>query len=87
MRLRWMPSGPRSVRDRLDTLALQVAQLPLDVSVQVPSRGHSAKAVIKLPQKSCQTRSNPHHGLGVHAEGLLMAILAKEPIDTPAMMS
>jgi hypothetical protein len=59
------------VGHRLDTLSWQIAQLALDVEVQIATGGDSAKAVIEPPQESSQFRFDSHNRFDVHADNLL----------------
>ena len=55
------------VRYRLDALVVQVAQLALDIHVQVTSRADATETVVKLVKKTGQFRFDPQNGVGVHA--------------------
>jgi len=56
---------------RFDTLSGQIAQLPLDIEVEIATGGDSTKAVIELVQKSSQFRFDSHNRFDVHADNLL----------------
>jgi len=56
---------------RLDTLSGQIAQLALDVEVQIAMGGDSTEAVIELPQESSQFRFDSHNRFDVHVDNLL----------------
>jgi hypothetical protein len=56
---------------RFDTLSGQVAQLPLNVEVQVTAGRDSAETVIKLVQESSQFRFDSHNRFDVHVDNLL----------------
>jgi len=58
------------VGDRLDTLALQGAELPLDIGVQVAARRASPETAIILVQIPRQGRLDPQNRCGIHSEGL-----------------
>ena len=61
------------VGDRLNALAVQVAQLAGDVGVQVLPVGPAAHAAVKTVQVLGQSRLDPQYGFGVHAHGLQYA--------------
>jgi hypothetical protein len=60
-----------SVGHWLDTLSRQVAQLTLNVEIQIAPRCDSTEAVIKLVQKSGQFRFDSHNRFDVHVDNLL----------------
>jgi len=55
----------------LDTLSGQIAQLTLNVEIQIATGGDSAKAVVKLAQEPRQFRFDSHNRVGVHVDNLL----------------
>ena len=62
---------PRGIRDGLDALTLQVAELPGDLCRQVPLRTDVGKTTVKLVKIRRQCRFDLQNRLCVHAEGLL----------------
>jgi hypothetical protein len=64
----WFTEG---ICHRFDTLSGQIAQLALNVKVQITTGGHPAEAVIKLVQESRQFRFDSHNCFGVHVDNLL----------------
>ena len=58
------------VGDRLDALALQGAELPLDIGVQMATRRTLPEAAVKFVQVPCQGRLDPQNRLGIHDKGL-----------------
>jgi hypothetical protein len=60
-----------SVGHRFDTLPGQIAQLTLDVEVEIAAGGDSAEAVIELVQESSKFRFDSHNRFDVHADNLL----------------
>jgi hypothetical protein len=55
------------VGNRLNAFAFQVAQLALDIQVQVPTGADAAETVVKLMKKTGQLRFDPQNCVGVHA--------------------
>ena len=60
-----------SVGHWFNTLSDQIAQLPLDVEVEIAAGSDSAEAVIKLVQESSEFRFDSHNRFDVHADNLL----------------
>jgi hypothetical protein len=56
---------------RLDTLSGQVAQLTLNIEVEIAASCDSAEAVIKLVQESSQFGFDSHNRFDVHVDNLL----------------
>ena len=54
-----------------DTLSGQIAQLPLDIEVEIPASGDSAETVIELPKEPSKFRFDSHNCFDVHADNLL----------------
>jgi len=62
---------PRRIGDGFHALAIQVAQLPRDIRLQVdPVRG-PAHVGVEMVKKLGQSRSDPENRVGVHAHVLL----------------
>jgi hypothetical protein len=62
---------PGGISQRLDTLPLQVTELPGDVGLKVSPIGRPPHAAVKLVEVLGQSRSDPQNRLCVHAEGFL----------------
>jgi len=54
-----------------DTLSGQVAQLTLNVEIQIAPGCDSAKAVVKLTQELSQFRFDPHNRFDIHVDNIL----------------
>jgi hypothetical protein len=66
-----IPSGfTDRISHRLNALARQVAQLALDVQIEVAAGRDATETVIKLVQKTSQFGFDPQNRTGVHTDDL-----------------
>jgi hypothetical protein len=63
----WLTEG---IGHWLDTFPGQVAQLTLDVEVEIATGGDPAEAVIKLVKESRQFWFDSHNRFGIHVDNL-----------------
>ena len=68
---------PDHVGHQLGALARQVAQLPLDLQIELAAGGDPTKTVIKLVQKTSRFGLDLQSGPGVHTDDL--------PIELPSL--